>query len=76
MDVCWCGAMCVSPRGGLGADSGKKQSVGRDDRGGWQLFLCGRQASLFVHLSVGISHFLRDRWDVHVKRKVVKADME
>lgn len=33
--------------------------MGRDDR---QLFLCGRQPSLFVHLlvgDVGISHFLR-----------------
>lgn len=36
--------------------------MGRDDRGGWQLFLCGRQPPLFIHLSVGdvgISHFLK-----------------
>lgn len=29
----------------------QKEAASRDDRGGWQLFLCGRQPLLFIHLS-------------------------
>lgn len=48
----------MSP-GGVQEWAEGRSHVGGDDRGGWQLLLCGR---LLVHLSVGdagISRFLR-----------------
>lgn len=65
------GHVCVSSWW-LGADSRKKELVGRDDRGGWQLFLCGKQSFLFVHLlvgDVGISHFLRGQMGCACKER-------